>query len=409
MPFRLVGRTFRLFSESRCPLWASALTYYSIFSIVPILALIFGLSKGFGLEEKIYQVMNDNFANHQDILDQVMEFTGNMLERTKGGIVAGVGVVVLIYSVIAMIRHIEKAVENVLGVHSGRKFLRVVTDYLALMLICPILLVIAGSITLLFNSFAADIMGRYGWLEVVGKPLFYMVKYASPCVISGIFCMLLFMVLSNGKMRWLPAMAGGILAAIFLQLLQAGYFHAQKYLTSYNAIYGSFAALPLFLIYVYATWNIILFGVSFASAIQGWKTREFDSPDSEAENYPPSRRLLLLSTIIAARYYASARKAPGEEKLATLAGVGLRRMRLCLSTLTDCGILLCARLADGTYGYIPAEPPEKTTVGNVLRKLDASTIPVKPSDNETMEVMDGLEKLYLNEADKILNCKLLEI
>ena len=135
--------------------------------IVPILALTFGLSKGFGLEEKIYEVMNENFANHRDILDQVMEFTGNMLERTKGGIVAGVGVVVLIYSVISMIRHIEKAVENVLGIHSGRKFLRVVTDYLALLLICPVLLVIAGSVTLLFNSFA---VGKSAISNVLKSP-----------------------------------------------------------------------------------------------------------------------------------------------------------------------------------------------------------------------------------------------
>ncbi len=409
MPFRLAGRTFRLFTESRCPLWASALTYYSIFSIVPILALTFGLSKGFGLEEKIYEVMNENFANHKDILDQVMEFTGNMLERTKGGIVAGVGVVVLIYSVISMIRHIEKAVENVLGIHSGRKFLRVVTDYLALLLICPVLLVIAGSVTLLFNSFATDFMSRYGWLENVGKPVFIVLKYAFPCIIAATFCMLLFMVLSNGKMRWVPAMFGGLLSSICLQLLQSGYFYAQKYLTSYNAIYGSFAALPLFLIYIYATWNIIMLGVAFASAIQGWKTMEFDSPDSEAENYPPSRRLLLLTAIIIGRYFATGRKAPCEEKLATLTGIGLRRMRICLTLLTDCGVILYAKLPDGSNAYVPALPPEKTTIGNIIARLDANTIPVQPTDSETKDVMASLEKLYMSEADKILNSNLLEI
>ena len=214
--------------------------------------------------------------------------------------------------------------------------------------------------------------------------------------------MLLFIVLSNGKMRILPAVYGGLVAAVMLQLLQVGYFHIQKYLTSYNAVYGSFAALPLFLIYIYTAWNLILVGVSFASAVQGWKTQEFDNSDSEAENAPPSRKFLVLTAILIAKYFSEGKKAPSDEILAASIGVGLRRMRLCLSQLADSGIILYAKFDENSYGYVPAMPPEKTTIGYILAKLDENTIPMNPQEEDVKSIYDTLEKMFSDQTDQLL-------
>ena len=408
-PVRLIVRTVRLFAESKCPLWASALTYYSLFSIVPLLALFFGIFKGFGLEEKIETFLTDKLSNHQEILQQILEFSQNMLEHTKGGVVAGIGIVVLLYSVISMIRHIERAVESILGVKSGRGIMRIIADYLALLLICPLLLILANSATLMFNSFTLRMLEMKGWFHYLSGPLFAILQVVSAWLLSGIFFMLLFKALSNGKMRAVPAICGGLLCGLLIQALQHGYFYLQKFLTGYNAVYGSFAALPLFLMWIYVNWNLILIGVAFASAMQGMNTLEFDSEDTEKESRAPGRRLLILTAALITKYYSSARKAPDDELLASRCGVGLRRMRLCLDELKKAEIIFSVNKNDGTSGYIPAIPPEMMTIGRVMERLDAENIPLNPCDAEVRKVNIELGRIYQDDKDLLLGCHLKDI
>ena len=115
---RIIVLAVRGFDEDRCQLRASALTYYSLLSIVPVVAIIFGIAKGFGFQEVLEKELLDKFSEHQAVLVQVMDFAKSLLETTQGGLIAGIGLAVLFWTVIKVLGSIERAFNNVWGVKS---------------------------------------------------------------------------------------------------------------------------------------------------------------------------------------------------------------------------------------------------------------------------------------------------
>lgn len=149
---RIFLLTLRRFHDDRCQLRASALTFYTLLSIVPVLAMAFGVAKGFGFEAMLERQLLEAFADQQETALKVIVFSRTLLEKTQGGIIAGIGVVVLFWSVIKVLRHIEKSFNDIWGVKEGRPLQRQVSDYLSIMLVAPVLLVLAGSATVIVAS-----------------------------------------------------------------------------------------------------------------------------------------------------------------------------------------------------------------------------------------------------------------
>lgn len=137
----------RGFNEDKCLLRASALTYYSLLSVVPILALAFGMSRGFGIEQRLERLIHRTLPNQQEVADRIIGYAQSYLENVQGGIVAGVGVVVLIWAVIQLMGHIEECFNDIWGVRKGRSLGRKFTAYLSVVIIAPLLLVMASSAT----------------------------------------------------------------------------------------------------------------------------------------------------------------------------------------------------------------------------------------------------------------------
>ena len=106
---RIAILSFRGLSEDRCHLRASALTFYSLLSVVPVAATLFGIAKGFGLEEALQRQLMENLMAHEEALTRIIDFAHALLENTKGGLVAGVGVAILFYSIIKVFGHIESS------------------------------------------------------------------------------------------------------------------------------------------------------------------------------------------------------------------------------------------------------------------------------------------------------------
>ncbi len=414
-PCRLVGRTVRLFLEARCPLWASGLTYYSIFAVVPVLALLFGVAKGFGLDEWLDRFLREELAAHQEVLKLILSFTEKALPQAHGGWIAGIGVAVLLYSVIAMIRHIEKAVGAVLGIKSGRGLIRIVTDYVSMLFIFPLLLLLAASATLLFNGAMRRMIDMNEWLALLGRPFWWCLQWITPWLLASLVFMALFIVLSNGKMRLLPALMGGVASGVLLRLLQGGYFFIQIHLTGYNAIYGSFAALPLFLIWMYLSWNIILVGVALGSAAQGMKTHEFEEDEPSGQSTFPNRKLLLLLTALITRDFSRGLPPPGEEGIAERCGLGLRRVRIALEILVEAGLINRVVGREDDSGYAPVFPPEQMTTCLVWEKLDnLNPLPAAgdgagAADGELPRLELHLRELERRQADSDYNCRLSDL
>jgi membrane protein len=149
------------FIENGCSVRASALTYFSLLSVVPILALAFAIAKGFGLEQLVERFIMNTFATSPDTANYLISFSSSMLEDTKGGVIAGVGIVMLMYSVFKLLSSIEEAFNYMWNIKKNRPLLRKVTDYITIMIFAPIMLIVASSATFFLRSQLHDTFSGY--------------------------------------------------------------------------------------------------------------------------------------------------------------------------------------------------------------------------------------------------------
>ncbi|HDY67372.1 MAG: YihY/virulence factor BrkB family protein [Candidatus Scalindua sediminis] len=274
---RIVLLALRGFNEHKCRLRASALTFYSLLSIVPIVALAFGIAKGFGSDKLLEKELLEKFPGQEEVLVQVVNFAHSLLEETKGGIIAGIGVAVLFWIVIKLLSNIERSFNDIWGIKKPRSIGRKLSDYVSIMLICPFLVIMSGSITVFITTQITHITERFAFLGVFSPLIFFMLKLLPYCMIWGVFAFI-YIFMPNTRVKFKSGLLAGMIAGTGYQVTQLAYIHFQVGVTQYNAIYGSFAALPLFLIWLQISWLIVLFGAEISFTIQNVDTYEYE-PD----------------------------------------------------------------------------------------------------------------------------------
>ncbi len=255
------------FISNKNSLKASALTFYTILSVVPVLAVAFGVAQGFGLEDKLEEQIRESFAGQEEVMTKIIEFSRKSLKNVQGGLVAGISILFLLWSVIKLLNHIENAFNSIWNLTKSRTFIRKFTDYLSLILLGPVFIIISGSVTVFINTKLQGFTTEGMFFEFTNSFLVSLMQLA-PFVLIWILFTILYMIIPNKNVRFLPALAGGILAGTAFAFLQNGYVYFQLAMSRYNAIYGSFAALPLFLIWLQISWLFILFGAEVSHAVQ---------------------------------------------------------------------------------------------------------------------------------------------
>ena len=144
---QIIILSVKAFLQKRCVEKASALTYYTVLSLVPLAAMAYGIAKGFGFDQYMENYLISLFSDKQDIVDMILEFSESMLARTQGGLIAGVGIVVLLWSVIKVMSNIESAFNEIWSVDKQRTITRKVSDYITIVLLAPFCLIISYSVT----------------------------------------------------------------------------------------------------------------------------------------------------------------------------------------------------------------------------------------------------------------------
>jgi membrane protein len=258
------------FSRDMCPLRASALTLYSILSIVPVIAMLFGVAKGFGFEKMLEQQLLERAPEQDAMVLQLISFAQNLLESTKGGVVAGIGLVVLFWTIISVIGNIEESFNFIWKIGKGRSISRKFSDYLSLMLLAPVLLIASGSITVFLKTKITWLI-TFIQLPEFGTWLVLRALGLSPLVLmTGLFAFtLIFM--PNHKINFRAGIIAAIVTGVLYHLSEWAYLSLQIGVSSYNAIYGSFAALPLFVVWLQIGWMIVLFGCEVAFFLQNYE------------------------------------------------------------------------------------------------------------------------------------------
>jgi membrane protein len=273
---------------------SSALTYNSLLSIIPLLAVLFAIAKGFGFQNIVQSEIFHYFGGQKDIMTEALEFIDKSLEYAKTGVFLGIGIILLFYTVINLISAIEKNFNDIWRVKKGRSLYRMFTDYFALFLITPLFLIVNAGLSLFLNSVSNN-------SEVIDFVVSPILKIAPYLIVIFLFTFL-FIYIPNTKIKFTAALFGGVFSGVFFQLFQYFYISGQINISKYNAIYGSFAALPLLLMWLQISWFICLFGVALAFSYQNVHKFSFENESKNISRRYKDFVLLLISTLIIKRF-----------------------------------------------------------------------------------------------------------
>lgn len=255
---------------------ASALTYSTLLAIVPMLAVVFAIARGFGYNKYIEMWFRELLASQPQVADTIVSFVNSYLIHTKSGIFLGVGLIFMLYTVLMLVNNVEETFNQIWQVNNSRPILRSFANYLAMFFLFPIIIVISTGLSI-FMETVADRMDDIVILEPIVHKLFSFF----PFMLMSLLFIFLYVYMPNTKVRFSCAIIPGILAGIAMHLLQIAYIHSQIWVTGYNAIYGSFAALPLFMLWVQISWAICLFGAQLTYTNQNLNRIGFNLEDIE--------------------------------------------------------------------------------------------------------------------------------
>ena len=359
--YKLLFYTARGLLEHGTIVRSAALTFYTLMSLVPIAAVVFAVVKGFGLADGLIQNLYDLFPQTPEVIDYLVDFAENALERARGGVVATVALLMLFWAVIRVFGSIESAFNNIWEVKVERSITRQWTDYIAVVMIVPILWTAASTV----GNYIESLIGfDNSWY-------FNILSRMASMVIIWVMFTLLYLIIPNAKVRLGSALMAGIIAGTIFLLFQWGYVYVQRWMTSYNAIYGSFAALPLFLIWMQTSWEILLFGGELSFAYQNI-SRFAEERESLRISYDQRRKVLLAVMILVARNFRDHGGTLPADEIRERLGLPTRIVNDILFQLVQAGQLIAVRSGDGEreVAFAPAHDLASVTVYGILEAVE---------------------------------------
>jgi membrane protein len=394
---RILLLATRGFGQDQCPLRASALTFYSILSIVPVVAMAFGIAKGFGFQEILENQLMEKFSGQEDVMIRVVDFAHSLLENTKGGMIVGIGIIVLLWTVIKLLAHIEGSFNDIWEVKKSRSYGRKFSDYLSIMLISPLLIIMSSSATVFITTKIALITEKVALIGMFSPMIFFMLKLIPYCLVWILF-IFTYILMPNTKVNFSAGFIGGIIAGTIFQAAQLAYILFQVGVAKYNAIYGSFAALPLFLIWMQLSWLIVLFGAEISFSYQYVDTYEFE-PDLRQIS-PAFKRLLTLQVANRVISTFSKGKMPlTASNLSQALEIPIRLVQQLLDELVESEIFSITEIkGNEILAYQPARDINIITVKSIIEALEqkgVDNIPVA----QTPELQSLAEVLWTFSAE----------
>jgi membrane protein len=356
------------FFANRLTVRAAALTYYSILSIVPFLAFAFAVLKGFGayrnfVEGVLRPYLQDTFGANPALLGS-MERVLQFVDRTDVSKLGAAGLLVLIYTSISLLSSVEDTLNQIWGARSRRSFLRQVTDYVTLLVVAPLLVTAAAAAVTAAQSstvvlFLRDALGLGGIIDFVLQ--------LAPFAIVGIAFFATYEILPNVRVRPASAALGAAVAAVLWQGALVLYVRFQAGVASYNALYSVLSAVPVFLVWTYVSWVVVLAGAQVAASHQNERAAR---QRFRAARVDQGVREALAEVVAAhvARAFLSTGPWREATELADRVGVSALTVDEVLDALARAGLLVRADTGrEG--GWVPARDPDAIRVSDVRDAL----------------------------------------
>jgi len=398
----------RGFSNDKVQLRASALTFYSLLSLIPVIAIGFAIAKGFGLDQNLEAMIinSKEFSSQQDVLKWLLNISRDAIQETSGGYIAGIGVIILFWSVMSLLNHIESSFNHIWQIASSRPWYRKFTDYLTIMLIAPVFIILSGSITVFVSTELADFIANAPILKFFKPVISFLIQFA-PYFLTWTAMTVLFIVMPNAKVKFIPALVSGIIIGTFLQLLLWLYIDVQWGIAKLSAIYGSFAAVPLLIIWLQASWTIVLLGAELSFANQNVSRYEFESEALNISQFQ-KRALILMIMHMIIRNFAIGEKPISAETIGKTLKIPVRLARDILQDLSNAELVSVIHENDQKERlYQPSMDINKLSVSFVLSRLDKKGLEqrmvIKNREYDAVILMlEKFDKLIAKSAANIL-------
>lgn len=384
---------------------ASALTYYTVLAIVPIFALFVAVGKGLGFSEIVEGFVIEIIGDNPEITSIVMGFVNNSLEYAQGGLFVGIGVSVLLWAIISMFRQVEANFNNIWNVKKNRSIVRQFTTYITMLIVVPIFIVISSGISVKVDEYVSLIaQSSVGSFFI---PIYQFLVKLSPFVIYWLLFTLIYVIIPNTKVRFTSAILSGIITGTAFLAIQFLYVNGQVSLAQYNAVYGSFAAIPLLLFWLQLSWTIILYGAELCYVSQNLINFSFESDTKNISRRYKDYTLFIVLKIIISRF-CQAEQPISANQIALDYNIPLRLVHDHIKLLVDTGIISEIYVEQNSDRfYQPAIDVNLITVHLVLDRINCFgsenfKITDNGSFNDIWQKLQNLQQTINEESSKLL-------
>ena len=403
---RIIVLAVRGFLNDKVQLRASALTFYSLLSVIPVAAIVFAIAKGFGLDQTLQDLIIKKSGSEQEVLSWLLQKARIAIEKTRGDYIAGIGMIILFWSVMSLLNHIESSFNHIWQISSSRPWYRKFTDYLTIMLIAPVFIILSSGITGFQVTTLPDFMNNAPILDFFKPVISFLVKFA-PYFLSWVALTVLYIIMPNAKVKFMPALISGLIAGTILQGIQWLYIDLQFGISKLNAIYGSFAAVPLFIIWLQTSWTVVLLGAEISFANQNLSRYEMESEALNISTYQ-KRALVLMIMHMIIRNFMLGEKPISAEYIAVNLKIPVRLARDILQDLSSANLVsIIHENEEKERLYQPALDVNRLTVSYIFSRLDKKGVEqimvIRNKDYEKIiSMLEKFDKLIAKSDANIL-------
>ncbi len=358
------------FIKDDCFNKASALTFYSLLSIIPLLAVTFGVAKGFGFEEFLENEVAARFLEQPQIAKRVISFAHRLLENTHGGIIACVGLLSLLWTSIQLFSNIEQSLNAIWGVKRQRTYSRRINDYIAILIFCPIFFVISSSLTVYSIAELSKLFDHTILFKSINTFIFLLIK-SFPLLINWILFSFIYIFIPNTKIPWRYALIASLIAGTIYQVVEWAYIYFQFGVATYGTVYGSFAALPLFLVWMNTSWIIVLAGAELTYQMEMFPP----TFDEQAHQLLNKKRIGLWIVSYCTEQFLKGNSLVSLAELTKEIGASKAIIKTVVDNLCESGILV----QDRQNLFLIAKNPSELKLMDLMELLEESPIERYPA------------------------------
>ncbi|MDE6298829.1 MAG: YihY/virulence factor BrkB family protein [Muribaculaceae bacterium] len=361
---KVMNLSIRSFLDRDLQSRSMSLTYSTVLAIVPAFALLFAIGRGFGLQDVLEQQLYQSFPAQHQVISVALRFVDSYLKEASQGIFVGIGIIFLLWTLISLLSYIETAFNMIWDIKHDRTLYQKVTDYIAICLLVPILMICSSGVSIFMSATVQDNM-HFAFLT----PVVNILLELSPLVLAWLAFSLSFFLIPNTKVNFKYAAISGAICAVVYQIIQMLFVNGQIYVSKYNAIYGSFAFLPICLIWLQLSWLVLLFGCVLTYSLQNVFAFNFVGDLSKmSETYKRKVTIILSAAIV--RRFREGKTPLTRSNLSFYYDVPIRVVSRICDQLYKAGFVNYVMLPNDKVGVTPAVETANLSVGEILQKMD---------------------------------------